>query len=1048
MKLIIFQVIRILSTLCICALIPFLFFSEAKSQTDTSVNTQILKSRNQGIRIVGRVSSQNGERLEGVTITEYRTSNGVLTDATGTYSINVLNNDAVLTFSYTGYNPQEIKIGDRVIIDVVMQESITEENEVVVVGFGTQRKASVVGAISTIAPEQLQLTPNRSLSNNLAGLVPGIIAVQRSGDPWSNNSDFWIRGVSTFGGNSRPLVLVDGVERSLNDIDPEEIESFSVLKDAAASAVYGVRGANGVIMINTKRGKIGPPKVSFRYEAANTKPVKIPDYVGSVKYIELMNEVFQDAGRDPMFSEDILQKYRDQSDPELYPDVNWWKVLSKDHAFNQRANLNLTGGNTFLRYALELGYFTEDGIIQRDMKQEWNSAIKVNRYNVRSNVDLNITPTTVVRVSIGGYLQTRNAPPGAAGETDFGLFYQASRIPPYLHPPQYSTGEIPRINFRENPWAWATQRGYERWGVNQLQSTTAVEQDFKWITPGLKAKLTFAFDKYSGNSVIRSKTPDYYTPASARDADGNLILTVQSHGQEFLGYSTGSLWGDQSMYLEGMISYGRNFNNKHDINSMILYNQRNYDRGDLLPYRNQGIAGRFSYTFDRRYIGEFNFGYNGSENFEKGKRFGFFPAIAAGWIISQEKFMEPLRDVISNLKVRGSWGKAGNSILGQNMWDRRFAYISTIADFGSYRWGVDNDIYRLGRAEGDVGVPGLTWETVTKKNIGLELGLWNGAVNFNIDFFKEDRKDIFIQRNNVPGSAGFIRAIFANYGKVENQGVEMSLNAERQFNENWAITVMGNFTYAHNTRTEIDEPVGLLGTYRSQTGTPVGQLFGLVAEGLFTEDEFDANGKLRLGIPEQTFSESVRPGDIRYRDLNGDGVIDALDRTAIGGTRMPEIIYGFGSTVRYKFVDVGFFFQGAGRTWQILSGENWMPGSALGATGNIYSNIDDRWTPDNPNQIVFWPRLTYGVNANNEQASTWWLKDMSFLRLKNVELGITLPRNWTKQAWIDRFRIFARGTNLLTISQFKLWDPELETTDGLKYPIMKSFSAGVNINFL
>ena len=1000
------------------------------------------------VKVTGRVASQSGELLQGVSVMEVGTSNGVLTDESGAYAINVSEGDVQLEFSYVGYENKILPVPKRGVLDVALDEIVALGDEVVVVGFGTQRKASVVGAISTVTPQQLQLTPSRSLSNNLAGMVPGIIAVQRSGDPWSNNSDFWIRGVSTFGGNSRPLVLIDGVERSLNDIDPEEIESFSVLKDAAASAVYGVRGANGVIMINTKRGKIGPPKLSFRYEGANTKPVKIPEYVGAVKYIELMNDIFRDAGRDPMISEEILQKYRDQSDPDLYPDVNWWKVLSKDHASNHRANLNLTGGNAFLRYALELGYFTEDGIIKRDTEQEWNSAIKVNRYNVRSNVDLNITPTTVVRVNIGGYLQTRNAPPGSAGETDFGLFYQASRIPPYIHPPQYSTGEIPRINFRENPWAWATQRGYERWGVNQLQSTTAIEQDFKWITPGLKGKLTFAFDKFSGNSVIRSKTPDYYVPASTRDADGNLVLVIGSHGQEFLGYSTGSQWGDQSIYLEGMVSYGRVFNSKHDVNSMLLYNQRNYDRGDLLPYRNQGIAGRFSYTFDRRYIAEFNFGYNGSENFEKGKRFGFFPAVAAGWIISQENFMESVRDVISNLKIRGSWGTAGNSILGQNMWDRRFAYISTIADFGSYRWGVDNDIYRLGRAEGDVGVPDLTWETVAKKNIGFELGLFNGAINFNIDFFKENRRDIFIQRNNVPGSAGFIRTIYANYGKVENQGVDMSLNVEKQFGNDWAVTAMGNFTYAHNKRTEIDEPIGLLGTYRSATGTPVGQLFGLVAEGLFTEDDFDAEGRLKMGIPEQTYSESVRPGDIRYRDLNGDGLINALDRSAIGGTRMPEIIYGFGSTVRYKLVDFGFFFQGAGRTWQILGGENWMPGTALGATGNVYSNIDDRWTSDNPRQDVFWPRLAYGVNANNEQASTWWLKDMSFLRLKNLELGVTLPRNFTKRAWIDRFRLFARGSNILTLSKFKLWDPELETTDGLKYPIIKSFSAGVNINFL
>ena len=993
-------------------------------------------------RVNGRVTTEKGELLTGVTVAEAGTNNATTTDENGTYTIVVANENASLEFSIIGYKTRVLQVNRRGIVDVALQEDITENEEVIVVGFGTQKKASVVGAISTVRPSQLQLTPTRSLSNNLAGMVSGVIAVQRSGDPWRNNSDFWIRGLSTTGTNNRPLVLIDGVERSLNDIDPEEIESFSVLKDAAASAVYGVRGANGVIMINTKRGKIGAPQVAFRLERANTSPVKIPDYIGSVKYIELMNELYREAGKPPMYSDEILQKYRDQSDPELYPDVNWWDVVSKDHAKNLRANVNLSGGNPFLRYALELGYFNEDGIIERDTKQEWNSATKVNRYNVRSNVDLNVTPTTVVRVNLGGFLQTRNGPPG--DETDFGIFYQASRIPPFAHPPMYNDGKLPRVNFRENPWAWATQRGHELWNHYSLQSLTAVEQDFKWITPGLKAKLTFAFDKFSANSIVRAKNPDYYMPSQGRDADGNLILTIQSHGEQFLGFDTSSRWGNQSVYLEGLISYGRVFNDKHDINTMILYNQRTYLEANPLPFRTQGIAGRLSYAFDTRYIAEFNFGYNGSENFARGKRYGFFPAVAAGWIISNEEFMQPLRSVISNLKLRGSWGEAGNSNIG----GRRFAYLSTIDNFGSYRWGVDNNIYRLGRAEGEVGVAGLTWETVAKTDVGFELGLLNGAINYNIDFFWDKRRDIFIQRNNVPGSAGFIKNIYANYGKVNNKGVDMSLNVNKQINKDWHISALSNYTQARNTRIEIDEPIGIIGTTRSQTGTPVGQIFGLIAEGLFTDQDFNPDGTLKTGIPNQSFGVAVRPGDVKYRDLTGDGVVDANDATAIGGTTIPEIIYGFGATVRFRAVDFGFFFQGAGKQWRMLGGENWMPGSSLGATGNVFSNIDDRWTAANPGQDVFWPRLSYGTNVNNTVASTWWLKDMSFMRLKNIELGYTLPHNWVRHIGMRNFRLFVRGSNILTFSKFKLWDPELETTDGLKYPIMKSVSAGLNINFL
>ncbi|SFK57669.1 TonB-linked outer membrane protein, SusC/RagA family [Porphyromonadaceae bacterium KH3CP3RA] len=1015
-------------------------------------NTMYVSAESQDIlqsprKVTGRVMDVTGELLIGVNVMEVGTTNGTVTDINGTYTITVTSQNPELRFTYVGFRDRDVRIGNQGIIDVTLEEDVEALDEVVVVGFGTQKKASVVGSITNVEPGKLSLTPSRSLSNNLAGMVSGVIAVQRSGNPWFNNSDFWIRGISTFTGNANPMVLVDGIERSIHDIDPEEIESFSVLKDAAASAVYGVRGANGVIMINTKRGKIGKPQVDVRFERAYTSPIKLLDYVGSVKYLELMNEMNADNGQAPFVSEATLQNYKYQTDPELYPDVNWWEVVAKDQADNTKANISINGGSDILRYSLVLGYYGENGIIRRDPNQEWDSSLKVSRYNVRSNVDVNVTPTTLLRVNLGGFLQTKNAPPGNE-ETDFGIFYQAMRIPPYVHPPIYADGRIPRVFAKENPWAWATQRGFEKINHSKIEALTAIEQDLKFITPGLKAKLSFAFDKFSGNTVTRAKTPDYYNPASARDADGNIITTISHHGEQFLGHSRGADWGDQSIYLEGMVSYNRIFNDVHDVNTMILYNQKDYDRGDALPYRNQGIAGRFSYTYDRRYVGEFNFGYNGSENFAPGKRFGFFPAVALGWIISQEKFMQPVSNIVSNLKIRGSVGQAGNSILGRNIWDKRFAYISTIVDTGSYTWGTENNIYRLGRAEGEIGVPNLTWETVTKSNIGFELGLWNNSVNYTIDVFKEKREDIFMARTNVPGSAGFNRVIWANFGKVDNQGIDMSLNINRQINKDWFVSAIANYTYAHNQVVEIDEPASIVGTYRSQTGKPVGQLFGLIAEGLFTADDFDENGRLKEGIPVQNFSDvnNLRPGDIKYKDMNGDGAITALDRTAIGGTRIPEIIYGFGANLKYKAVDFGFFFQGAGKTYQLLGGENWLPGSVLGA-GNIFSNVDDRWTPENPSQDVFWPRLGNRAVANNEQASTWWLRNMSFLRLKNIEVGYNFPRTWVNKIGVRDCRLFIRGSNLLTFSKFKLWDPELETTDGLKYPQMKSVSVGLNINF-
>lgn len=993
--------------------------------------------------ISGRVVDTNGETLIGVTVQEEgNANNSTVTDVTGTYRINVTSAKPVLKFSYIGFNDKTVKVTSENIYDVALDENISSLDEVVVVGYGTQKKASVVGAISNIRPEKLNMVSSRSISNRLAGLSPGVIAVQRSGDPWYNNSDFWIRGISSFAGNTKPLVLIDGIERSLNDIDADEVASFSILKDAAASAVYGVRGANGVIMIETKRGEIGKPKINLRFERSFTQPVKLPKYVNSVKYLELMNEMYINEGKSPLVSDATLENYRNHTDPELYPDINWWDIISKDYADNTRATLDVSGGSKLLRYSLVTSYYNENGILERDKQQEWDSSLKVNRYTVRSNVDINVTNSTILRVNIGGYLQTRNAPPGDV--TDFSVFYEAMRIPPYVHPAIYADGRIPRVQYKQNPWSWVTQRGFSKLNNSKIEALTSVEQDLKFITEGLKAKFTFSFDKFAANSVERAKDPDYYNPASTRDHNGNIVTSILSNGQQFLGYSKSADWGNQSTYLEGMISYSRKFNKKHDVNAMFLYNQKNYDDGSFLPFRTQGIAGRASYTFDDRYVAELNFGYNGSENFAPGKRFGFFPAIAVGWIVSQEPWMESLSKSISLLKLRATLGKAGNSDIN----GRRFAYISTIANTGEYYFGTDGQFYRLGRAEGDIGVPELTWETVTKANIGLDLALFQNSITLTVDFFKEKRKDIFMQRKNIPASAGFNRDVWANFGKVDNKGFDMSLNVDHKFNQDLRVSFLANFTYAHNEIIEIDEPEATKGTYRSRTGKPVGQLFGLVAERLFEADDFDSDGKLKPGIPTQKFSaeSSIGPGDIKYVDQNGDGEITAIDETAIGGTVDPQIVYGFGGTVQFKQFDFGFFFSGVGKTYRILGGETWLPASSLGA-GNIWSNIDDRWTQDNPRQDVFWPRMNEYTIDNNNQRSSWWLKDMSFLRLKNIEVGYTIPQAWSEKIAIKNCRIFLRGNNLLTFSGFDMWDPEVGTTDGLKYPMMKSLSVGITFNF-
>jgi TonB-linked SusC/RagA family outer membrane protein len=990
------------------------------------------------ISVSGKIlDAESQTPIPSVNVIQQGTNNGVVTDLDGNFIIEVPS-DSKITVSYLGYLSQTFEATTEN-IDIQLKVDAQALEGVVVVGYGTQKKYSVISSVSTIDPEELQTSSSRSISNNLAGRLAGVIAVQRSGELGYDNSQFWIRGISSFAGNSSPLVLVDGIERSLNNIDPAEIATFSILKDASASAVYGVRGANGVILITTKRGKIGKPQINIRYEHSLTRPMHLPEFIGAADYLEVFNSIARDEGMTEPYSQERIENIRAGTDPDLYPDVNWLDEITKNQASNDRVNLTVSGGTDLLRYAFVASYYGENGIIERDPRQEWDSSPKLDRYNLRSNVDLNVTPSTLFRVSIGGYLQDLRRAPQSVDD----LFNFAFETPPYQHPIQYSSGEIPVQPERSNPWALATQTGYERQTASKLESLFSVEQNLDFFLEGLKTTFKFSFDRYSANGVTRRKNPDYYNPVTGRQEDGTLDLTIYRYGQDFLGYEQNSEWGNKAVYIEGKFEYSKNFKTDHQVDGLLLYNQRNYDNGDRLPYRNQGFAGRFSYSFKRKYIGEFNFGYNGSENFAKGNRYGFFPSIAAGWIISEEPFMNVLSSTISNLKIRASYGLVGNDQLD----GRRFPYITTIGDTDGYTWGVNNDYFRAGRWEGDYGVPNLTWETVAKTNIGIELGLWDN-INITADIFKEQRRDIFQQRRTVPGSSGFVNNPWANYGKVDNKGFELSLDVNKQFSNNFSIKGWGNFSYAHNEIIEQDEPRAIIDTDRSSTGRPIGQIFGLIADGLFTQEDFAnlENGELINALPIHTFGP-VRPGDIKYKDLNGDGRVDALDNTAIGGTYNPEIVYGAGINIQYKNFDLGIFFQGNAKTDRIIGGQYFIPGTGAGALGNIYSNVNDRWTVGNPNQDVFWPRLSSQTNANNGVSSTWWLRDMSMLRLKNLEIGYVIPEKFTKSINLKSTRFYIRGNNVLTFSSFDLWDPEIDTSTGFRYPPIQSFTIGLDLNF-
>lgn len=1000
----------------------------------------VVQQQQKGIKASGTVVDNENNPLIGATVTVKGTKTIAITDMDGHFYIDVPNKNSVLVFNYLGFKPQEVKVGSDINFNIQLKEDAVSADEVVVVGYGNQKKLSVIGSIQTLDPGNLQMGSSRSMSNNLAGQLAGVIAYQPSGEPGYDNSQFWIRGISTFGaGGSSPLVLVDGVERSLNDIDPAEIESFSVLKDASASAMYGVRGANGVIIINTKRGSVAKPSIDFRFEQAITKPTKLPEFIGAAEYMTLLNNLCSDPSK-RMFTKDQIMKTYTGYDKDLYPDVDWIDAITKDYATSTRGNMTVSGGTNILRYSLTASVYHETGIMETDDTLPYDTGSKLTRFNMRANVDLDLTKTTLLRFNVGGYLQNLRK---AKSSTD-NVFTHAFETPPFVHPAIYSDGTIPKASAnRANPWAESTQQGYYRGTRSKLESLFQLEQNLKMITPGLKFKATFAFDTYNENFVTRGKDPTYYGVAKSRGDEGELIHSVLSYGSEFLDHSSNANYGNNSTYLEFSLGYNHTFAKKHAVDALFLYNQRSYDWGDIQPKRSQGIAGRLSYTFDRRYVGEFNFGYNGSENFAKGHRFGFFPSLALGWIISEEKFMRNSADWLTLLKLKGSIGKVGNDDIG----GRRFAYITTInTGTSGYHFGYAGDYWRQGYSEGEVGVNNLTWETSTKTNVGIELGLWN-EFNLQFDYFYEHRTNIFMQRKTIPTQAGFLSNPYANYGVVDNSGVDGTVTWNHKFGKDLRVALRANFTYAKNEVKEYDEPESVKGTYRSLTGRSIGTLWGLQAERLYTDDDFE-NGKLKAGIPTPNIGSVVRPGDIKYRDMNDDGVVDAKDEGYIGGTTTPRIVYGFGGNVEYKNFDFSFFFQGTGQSYRIIGGTQYfIPGSGQGVMGNVYANYKDCWTEENPSQDVFWPRLSESTNPNNNYASTWWKKDMSFLRLKSIELGYTLPRSITKAICSNNIRFFVSGNNLFYISKFKLWDPELDTADGLKYPSMRSVMFGFQLNF-
>ncbi|MEY8708915.1 TonB-dependent receptor [Bacteroides faecichinchillae] len=987
-------------------------------------------------KVTGKVLDEFGEPIPSASILVEGRSKGVITDLDGTFEIEVTSTDK-LVVSFLGMESQTILVGNQTNIVVKMKPKTAELDEVTIVAYGKQRKVSVIGAINTISTDELK-SPVGKLSNSLAGQLAGIVVMQRSGEPGAG-ADFWIRGINTFGANNKPLVLVDGVERELDLVDAEDIASFSILKDATATALYGVRGANGIVLITTKRGVESVPRISAKVEYGLANPVRLSKLANASQWIDYYNDIsLESSGRLAIESAERAM-YLNGTDPDLYPNVDWIKTIFKDHSNMTRANINVTGGSPKVRYYVGGSFYTEGSIMNVVDKKRYDASMRYDKFNFRSNIDINITSSTELGLSLSNQYEIKNRP----GASLSNLYAFTILTPPISTPTIYSDGTIALPTVGYNPYNYLNTSGYSQDFSNNAQSLISVTQDFsKFVTPGLKANVKFSWDAFNGSTLNRVINPTTYH-AIGRDENGELMFINNNNGSNYMTLNRTNS-GSRTINFEASANYDRLFLEKHRLGAMFLFNMRNYT--DNFPgnyiaafaHKNIGIAGRITYSYEDKYFTEFNFGYNGSENFSPQKRFGFFPSVAAGYMISNEPFWDNLRSIIHILKIKGSYGEIGNDQIGGN---RRFAFNSEMNGYtDGYTFGTNpGSGYISGIATGVPGNENVSWEKAKKTNIGIEIGFID-KLKFQLDYFYEKRSGIYIQQESVPSIVGLNVTQYVNLGEMRNQGFDGSMEYEQRFND-WYVSARANLTYNRNKKLYDDKPTPIW-PYQSEAGFAYRQQRGLVALGLFESEEDIANN------PKQTFG-NVRPGDIKYKDINGDNVIDAYDKVAIGYTDVPEISYGFGISVGWKGFDASVFFQGVGHVTRIIGGAAFYGSSDnIKNTGQIYSEVaDQRWSERNPNPNAKYPRLSMSKVENNLQPSTFWQRDMSFMRLKNAELGYTVPKHVYKQLGISTIRLYAQGVNLFTFSKFKLWDPELASDYGNVYPQMRTINFGLNINF-
>ena len=1002
--------------------------------------------------VKGLVLDETDTPVAGAFVTVKGETRGAMTDGAGRFEISVKNSD-VLVVSFLGYEDEQITVGTQSDILVKLVPQANQLEEVVMVAYGAQKKASVIGSITTVDAEVLK-APIGQLSTGLAGKLAGVVAVQHTGEPGSS-AEFWIRGVNTFGANAYPLILVDGVERSMDLVDTEDIASFSILKDATATALYGVRGANGIVLITTKRGSESKPKVSVKLETGVTAPTQLPRMASAEQFIDYLNTMqpgmIDDFSRSMYLESDEVRSRRvneaEDALPilysDLYPNVDWMSMLLKSHAVNHKANIAVVGGTKNVRYYAGGSYYFEDGIFNVARNDRYNSQMNYQKFNFRTNVDINITKSTVLGMDLSTQFTKKNKPGSDISE----IYNYALQISPIGFPVVFSDGTLSNPENGRNPYNLINNMGYAVASTQNAQTTVSLTQDFsEFLLEGLTAKLQVSWDAKSNTSYTNVILPRiYFLRFNDEIKDYEYALQGNS-GTGYINTSSSGVTGQTILNVEASANYEHSFNSAHRVSGMFLWYLRqrtNINPGSYwytFPYKSLGIAGRATYSYRDRYFAEFNFGYNGSENFSPGHRFGFFPSGAVGWLVSNERFWDPIKTWVSLLKFKASIGKVGNDQIGGN---RRFGYNTTMDTSGiaGFYWGLTGPVGTSGVTTGDIGNPGIVWEEALKRNVGVEINFWQDHIKFQLDYFNDYRSGIFIERQSLPSAVGMRKTQYTNIGEMQNSGFDLSAQFDYTFSNGLNLSARGNYTFNRNKRVYDDKP-SQVWPYQNTAGFANGQQRGLIAEGLFmSQEEIDT-------WPTQTFG-SVAPGDIKYRDINGDGQVDAYDVVPIGYTSIPEINYGFGLSVSWKGFDASVFFSGMAHVTRIIGGYNLYGGAAsnVKVQGQIFADVAEKSWSVNPSPDAEYPRFSTETPANNLRASTYWQKDMSFLRLKNAELGYTLPKKWTKKIGISTARIYLQGVNLLTFSAFKLWDPELESSYGNVYPLTRNVSLGLNLNF-